>query len=108
MITDEELNAKIEQVCEDFHGQIDDLYAAVGLIVVGRRYGWRVMRLVSSRRHWTVTTKLFGDPKQLMREKGRLYGKSLGCKMIDEIGGYWDFIKGHKEQLPIDVRKSAA
>lgn len=108
MITDEELNAKIEKVCDEFTGQLDDLYAAVGMIVVGRRYGWRVMRLVSSRRHWMVATRLFGDPKQLMKERGRCYEKSLGCQLIDKAGGYWDYIKGNKPQLPLDVRKAAA
>jgi hypothetical protein len=107
MINDEELNAKIEKVCEEFTGQLDDLYAAVGMVVVGRRYGWRVMRLVAPRRHWTVATRLFGDPKQLMRERGRLYSKSVGCSLIDKAGDYWGIISGRKEQLPLDVRKAA-
>jgi hypothetical protein len=105
MIDDKELNEKIEKVCEEFTGQLDDLYAAVGMIVVGRRYGWRVMRLAASRRHWTVATRLFGDPKQLMREKGRLYHKSIGCSIIDKAGHYWDFIKGVKS-IDLDVRRA--
>ena len=95
MITDEELNAKIEQVCEDFTGQIDDLYVAVGMIVVGRLYGWRVMRLAAPRKVWTNATRYFGDPKVLMREKGRLYKKSIGCALVDKTGEYWSYIKGH-------------
>ena len=105
MITDEEFNELIEQKCGEFVGQIDDLYAAVGMLVVGRLYGWRVMRLVSVKRHWTVATRLFGDPKKLMREKGRFYNKSIGCEIVDKAGDYWSFIKGHSSISRID-RKS--
>lgn len=105
MIDDKELDAKIDQVCDDFKGQLDDLYAAVGLIVVGRRYGWRVMRLISSRRHWSLASDLFGDPKDLMKERGRCYKKSIGCEIVDKAGEYWAFIKGHKP-LAQDVRKA--
>jgi len=106
MITDEELEAKIEKVCDGFVGQLDDLYAAVGLIVVGRRYGWRVMRLISSRRHWSLAADLFGDPKELMLERGRCYKKSLGCEIVDKVGEYWSFIRGHKT-LAQTVRRAA-
>jgi hypothetical protein len=105
MITDEELMKKIEEVTKDFHGDITHLSEAVGMIVQGRLFGWRVMRLVSSRRCWTFATKLFGDPKLLMLERGKYYHKSLGMKIIDATGDYWEYIKGHKSITQED-RKS--
>lgn len=96
MITDKELNAKVETVCTEFSGQLDDLYAVVGMIVVGRLFGWRVMRLVSRRGHWALAAKLFGDPKALMRERGVLAHKSVGLAIIDKAGDYWEVIRGHK------------
>jgi hypothetical protein len=100
-----ELNEKIKKACDEFHGQLDDLYAAIGLIAMGRHYGWRVMRLIAHRRHWAVAKQIFGDPKALMPERGRLYGKSLGCKIVDEASGYWDFIRGNKS---IDLQSRRA
>ena len=96
MITDEEFNQKIETVCSGFSGQLDDLYAVVGMMVVGRHYGWKVMRLVSRRGHWAMATELFGDPKLLMLERGRFWEKSVGLKFVDSVGDYWAFIRGHK------------
>jgi len=104
--SDEELDAKITEVCGNFVGQLDDLYAAVGLIVVGRRFGWRVMRLVASRRHWSVAVKLFGDPKTWMDQRGVFYRKSVALKIIDGVGDYWAFIRGHKAMAQ-DVKKAA-
>lgn len=87
---------QIEQVCSEFHGQLDDLYKAVGMIVVGQLYGWRVMRLVSARSTWTMAIKLFGDPKTLMEDEGKLAHKSYGLRFIKQSEKlYWDFVKGH-------------
>lgn len=96
MISDEELLRLIERVTEDFHGDLDEFNRVVGIIVVGRLTGWRVQRLVSPRGTWALTTKWFGDPKKLMPERGRLVHKSLGLKLVDKIGGYWEFIRGQK------------
>jgi hypothetical protein len=95
MITDEELIQKIERISTDYHGQIDDLYEAIGMIISGRLFGWRVMRLASSRSCWTLATKLFGDPKLLMPERGTLAYKSFGLKVCDKAGEYWEVVKRH-------------
>lgn len=107
MITDEELLNQIEQVTKDFSGQLDHLYEAIGMITTGRLFGWRVMRLVSSGRCWKMATKLFGDPKRLMPERGKYYDKSVGMKIIDTTGGYWDVIsgRGSRDALPLHERK---
>lgn len=103
----DDLAKKIVDVSINFRGQFDDLYSAIGLIVVGRLFGWRVVRLVASRRLWKVTTDLFGDPKELMKERGHLYHKSFGCQIIDKVGGYWYFISGRKprDELSLEDRK---
>lgn len=104
MISDEELLKQIEQVTKEFSGQLDYLYEAIGMITTGRLLGWRVMRLVSSGRCWTLATKLFGDPKLLMPERGKYYEKSVGMKIIDTTGEYWEYVKRHKA-MPISERK---
>ena len=94
MITDEELMKKIDEVSGDFHGQIDDLYMAIGMIVMGRLFGWRVLRLTSSRSQWARANKLFGDLKTLMPERGKYAHKSIGLAVVDKLGSYWDVVKG--------------
>lgn len=101
-ITDEEILKRIKLVSIDFKGQIDDLYTIVGMLVVGRLFGWRVIRLVSRRSHWALLNKLFGDPKLLMDTKGALYHKSVGMRFVDSAGFYWDYVKGYK---PISVNE---
>ncbi len=104
----EQLNERIEQVCKDYVGPIPELYSMVGAVIVGRLFGWRVVRLTVSRRIWTMMTKAFGDPKQLMPDRGPLAYKSVGLKLVDQWGDYWDFVRGSapREGLSPQDRKA--
>lgn len=106
-MNDAELMKKIDDVSTEFKGQLDDLQAAVGMVTIGRLYGWRVMRLTSSRRHWMVACRLFGDLKEILPERGVLAHKSLGLKIVDTAGDYWDFVAGNvsRDVLPLHDRK---
>lgn len=103
----DDLPEKLAQVMADFHGSADDLIEAVGMVIVGRLYGWKVVRLVSSNRRWQVASRLFGDPKLLMKEEGTLVGKASGYLMVRRLGGFWDFISGKvsRDDVPLKERK---
>lgn len=103
-MNDKELMDKIEDLTRDYKGDISNFYEAVGMVVVGRLFGWRVIRLVSSGRSWTFTTKLFGDLKELLPERGAYAYKSVGLKIADDLGEYWEIIKRHKS-MPLEERK---
>lgn len=94
MMTDEQFNAKVEDLLKGFTGQLDQFYEAVGMVYMGRLMGWRVMRLVASRRCWALSVELFGDLKTELPERGAYAYKSVGLKIVDEIGGYWKIVKG--------------
>lgn len=94
MITDEEMLKRIDDVSTQYKGQIDVLLKSVGMIVLGRKFGWRVIRLVVSTTDWTKANKIFGDLKEYMPERGVLAKKSVGLKMVDALDGYWDVIRG--------------
>lgn len=109
-ITDEELLKKIEEVSTNFKGQLDDLTEAIGIVIAGRLFGWKVMRLVNSKRSWGVACRLFGDLKEFLPERGVLAHKSVGLAIVDKAGVYWDFINGvvNRDDLPLHERKKAA
>jgi len=104
----EQLQQRIDDVCEKFTGHIPDLYQIVGVMVVGRLFGWRVVRLTCSRRVWTLATRWFGDPKVYMPERGRLSYKSVGLNIVDKLGDYWEFVNGSatREGLSAADRKA--
>ena len=107
MITDDELLANIEKALDNFEGDLTEFYTAVGLVVVGRLMGWKVMRLVSTRKQWDMANRLFGDIKQpgyILRERDRYAYRSKGLAIADSLGNYWDYIKGHCH-MPLSDRR---
>lgn len=102
----DEVARKIVRGCHEYIGQIDHFYEAVGMVVVGQLFGYRVMRLVSSRRCWATASKIFGDLSngQIMPEKGDCTHRSLGYSIVKEIGGYWEIISGKKSRDDISLK----
>lgn len=100
-----EIKQMIFDASQNYHGQMDDLYQAVGMLVVGRFYGWRVMRIAGTRSNWKTASRIFGDLKTLMEEREEFADRSLGLKMADELGRYWEIIRG-QEKIP-DAQKKA-
>jgi hypothetical protein len=106
MLSDEEINALIDKVSAEFVGQLDDLMAAIGLLTMGKLYGWRVMCLIASRRHWRITNEIFGDVKKMLPERGKYAHRSWGLKMADKLGNYWDLIRGTTQVIPEKQRRA--
>lgn len=96
MITDQEMLNLMEIKASEFTGIGGDLISAVGILVLSRFYGWRVMRLIASRRQWNVTVKIFGDVKKMAPERGQYARKSVGLALADKIGDYWSYMRGQK------------
>ncbi len=95
-ITDQEMLNLMEIKASEFTGIGGDLISAVGILVLSRFYGWRVMRLIASRRQWNVTVKIFGDIKKMTPERGQYARKSVGLALADKIGDYWSYMRGQK------------
>jgi hypothetical protein len=105
MITDQEMLDLLEMKASEFTGICGDLISAVGILVLSRFYGWRVMRLIASRRQWNVTVKIFGNIKKITPERGQYARKSIGLALADKIGDYWSYMRGQKNSTD-DIEKN--
>lgn len=104
MLSDDELMCLVEKVTSEYKGDIDKLSQVIGLLVLCRLFGWRVMRIVAPQRNWALANKLFGDVKSLSVERGMYYDKSVGLRVIDKVGDYWDYVNRVK-QLPLEEKR---
>ena len=100
----QEVIEKVDRVCKEFSGNANDLYSIIGIVVVGQRYGWRVVRLTIDRRLWVKASKYFGDLKQWMPERGDLAYKSMGLSIVDSVGNFWEVVK-HQVSMPMSSRR---
>ncbi len=105
MISDDDLNSKIDLYMAEFKGDITDMFQVIGMIYAGRRYGWRVVRLVTSTRHYRMLLRDFGDIRELMPERGFYAHRSKGLALVDTLGRYWDIVKGRLNAIPLDERR---
>jgi len=112
LITDQEMLDLMELKADEYVGLGGDLISAVGVLVLSRFYGWRVIRLIASRRQWNVAIKIFGNIKVMTPERGKYARKSVGLAIADKIGDYWSYMRrqknskedaGKNRQMIVDV-----
>jgi len=95
MMTDQEFMDFSEKVIHDYKGQMDVLYSALGVLLVGRQFGWKVMRLTVSSRTYFKYQKVLGiDFKDELKPLGDLYHKSIGFEIVNGFHDFWDVVKG--------------
>lgn len=98
----------------EFHGQADDLYMAIGCLVVGRLYGWRILRLTLSPKNYARYQRILAlgldEPGEFhfnkwMRAEERLAYKSIGLKLANLAGDFWAAVKGRFTDMPLHMRR---
>lgn len=100
-----ELSEKIDFLIRNYQGDGEKLCTLVGMLVVGELYGWKVVRLVCPKRIWQLSKKNNIDPKQFLPEVGLLAHRSLGFRIAQKAGQYWDYVKGETKAMPLTDRK---
>lgn len=111
---DVEVKRLVYKSALEFRGQADDLYMAVGCLIVGRLFGWRVVRLTLSPSNYAKYQRIlaFGldEPgnfhfNEWMRAEEPLFYKSWGLKLIGKLQDFWAAVKGRRPDLPIEKRR---
>ncbi|MEN8721114.1 MAG: hypothetical protein ABF296_12725 [Oceanococcaceae bacterium] len=94
-MTDEEKLQIVQRAACNFHGQFADLERAVGMLMLGDAYGWRVLTLAHERRTLRKYEEILGiTVREAFDERGPLATKSIGLKITDQLGNFWKVVKG--------------
>ena len=94
-----ELDAVIAQAMDGFHGNLNELASAIGMLVVGQRYGWRVMLLIHSQATVRKYLKILGlkHLRDVMPEVGELSARSNAWRLVQGTSNFWKVVRG---QIP--------
>jgi hypothetical protein len=85
----------IDKATKNFSGQLDTLESAIGYLMIGRKFGWRVMYLIHNRSTIRNYEKILGfDSKKVMPEEGPCAEKSVAYKAVKRVSNYWKAVKG--------------
>lgn len=86
----------IDRAIDDFNGNLNDLGSAIGMLMLGRRYGWRVMLLIHSPGTVRKYLKILGlkNLRDAVPEVGELAGRSNAWRLVDGTANFWKVVRG--------------
>lgn len=92
-MTDAELLEHIDKVAAEYIGDISHLSSAIGAVMLGRVYGWRVIRIITSSKIYTRHQRILSlDFKQVLPEETELSKKSIGYSIAKKLDKFWDVV----------------
>jgi len=97
-ITAEEAKRLIDVIDEavyGFKGNVDHLEAAVGMLLVGRLVGWKVLLLIHNKRTIRKYEEILGiDVRKFLPEETKVSEKSLAYRAVQALGNFWKAVSG--------------
>src|SRR6218665_1181852 len=93
---DEDLLKMVDEAVDRFDGNLNDLGSAIGMLMLPRRYGWRVILLVHSPGTIRKYLKILGlaNLRDLAPEVGELAGRSKAWRLVENTTSFWKVVRG--------------
>ena len=89
------LMKKLDEAVRGFDGQFDELENALGMMLLGRLVGWKVLALIHNKRSIRKYEEILGVKiREAFPEEGPLTHKSVGYEFIKKLGNYWKAVSG--------------
>lgn len=99
-IPTEQLIELIDSVSANYKGDSHVLFGAIGALMVGRLYGWRVIRVFLSTTTYAKYQKVLGISfKDYMPPETELSDRAFAYKVIKDLKSFWGIVRG---QVPIE------
>lgn len=85
----------IEHATIEYTGNFDELEKAIGMLMVGRLIGWKVLALIHNRRTIIKYEEILGIKiKEEFDDLGPLYKKSVAYAFVEKLGNFWKAVTG--------------
>ena len=99
-MTNEQVIAHIDNVASTYKGDSHVLFGAVGALVVGRPYGWRVIRVFLSTTTYAKYQRVLGlSFKDVLPPETELSDRALAYRIVKKLKAFWGIVRG---ELPIE------
>lgn len=101
----EKLVRDIDLLAHKFEGQLDELESAIGMLMLGRLVGWKVLVLIHNKRTIRKYEEILGiNVRDAFPEEGYLAYKSVGLEIVKKLGNFWKAVSGdvkveHRREL---------
>lgn len=89
------LVAVTEMAVSNFRGDVSDLESALGMYVIGRHVGWKVLYIIHSKRTIRKYEDILGIAvREEFPEIGLDASRSMGFKVLETVSNFWKAISG--------------
>lgn len=79
-----------------FRGQMPELERAIGMLFVGRQFGWKVIYLTHSKSTVRKYEDILGiKVREFFPEVGPLARRSVGWKIAEKVTNFWKEVSGN-------------
>lgn len=98
----------MDEAILDFRGSIDELEGALGMYMIGRHFGWKVLYLIHSKKTVAKYEAILGiDVRQEFPPETIDSHRSLAYNAVQKLTNFWKAVSG-EEKLDIerDERKA--
>ena len=109
-MTDKDFVHIIDKAIDEFEGQATELESAIGMLMVGRFYGWRVVMLIHSRstvKKYERILKL-KDIRDVLPETGVLSHRSVAWRVVQGTKNFWKAVRGEMSGIKTTELRRAA
>ena len=90
-----EQDQQIFKVVEEYRGFPDKLENALGALIVGQHYGWRVLKIIHGPATYKKYEELLGlEFQKLCPEETKLSSKNYGYKIAKSLKSFWSVVMG--------------
>ena len=95
-MTDQQIVAVVDKAIDEFRGELNDLESAVGMLMIGRHYGWRVILLIHSPVTVRKYSRILGlkNLRDALPEVGVLAHRSNAWRLLDDGKNFWKVVRG--------------
>lgn len=78
-----------------FSGTADELEKALGMLMLGDYFGWKVLVLIHNKRTVRKYEEILGiSVREFFPEEGPIALRSLGYSIAKDLGNFWKVVSG--------------
>lgn len=94
-LSEKQLVDLIDKAIKNFGGNSDSLAGAIGYLMIGRKFGWRVMLFMHSQATVRKYEKILSiKSNEVLPEEGPLAKKAFAYQAMKKVSNFWKGVKG--------------
>ena len=92
----QDLIKQVEEATIKFTGHFEELESALGMLLVGRLIGWKVLVLIHNKRTIRKYEEILGgiSIREAFPAEGPLAHKSVALELAKKLGNFWKAVSG--------------